>query len=79
MHPIAAGWTDVVTAVATAVLALGVLGALVAAIFAGQQVREARRSREARMAAEWEPGLRATHGVDAYPFFRDLAARMRER
>jgi hypothetical protein len=154
-----AAWTDEVTAVATAVLALGVLGALVAAIFAGQQVREARRSREAHMAAEffrrwdedplvearrmiagfgdaealasafkryvdanapeafvlyreldyfeqlaalerggafdietiellvgrmlperwalWEPALRATHGVDAYPLFRALAARMR--
>src|SRR5436189_302522 len=41
------------TAGAPAVLALGVLGALVAAVFAGQQVREARRSREAHMAAEF--------------------------
>jgi hypothetical protein len=159
MHLIAADWAATVTAVATAVLALGVLGALVAAVFAGQQVREARRSREAHMAAEffrrwnedslvearrmiagfdgpeelaaafqrfvaenapetyvlyreldyfeqlatlehagafdvemiellvgrmlverwdlWEPALRATHGIDAYPLFRALAGRMR--
>ena len=159
MQSIAADWAATVTAVATAVLALGVLGALVAAVFAGQQVREARRSREAHMAAEffrrwnedalmetrrmvagfgdadalatafkayvdanapeayvlyreldyfeqlaalerggafdvetirllvgrmlperwalWEPALRAPHGVDAYPLFRALAARMR--
>ena len=45
-------WEEV-TAIGTAVLALSVLGALAAAIFAAQQVREARRTREAEMAAEF--------------------------
>jgi len=44
-------WEEV-TAIGTAVLALSVLGALAAAIFAAQQVREARRTREAEMADE---------------------------
>src|SRR5436309_8877857 len=46
-------WAEQITAIATAVLALGALGAGVAAVFAGQQVREARRSRQAQMAAEF--------------------------
>jgi hypothetical protein len=37
----------------TAVLALGVVGAVAAAVFTAQQVREARRSRQAQMAAEF--------------------------
>ncbi|MHB8234697.1 MAG: DUF4760 domain-containing protein [Solirubrobacteraceae bacterium] len=45
-------WAEV-TAIATSVLALGLLGASGAAIFAAQQVREARKSREAQMAAEF--------------------------
>jgi hypothetical protein len=45
-------WAEV-TAIATSVLAIGLLGALAAAVFAAQQVREARRSREAEMAAEF--------------------------
>jgi hypothetical protein len=49
---IAANWAEV-TAIATSVLALGLLGAFGAAVFAAQQVREARRSREAQMAAEF--------------------------
>ena len=62
MHPLTADWAASVTAIATAVLALGVLGALIAAVFAGQQVREVRRTREAHMAAEFfrrwdEPAL----------------------
>ncbi len=48
----AADWGEV-TAIATSVLALGLLGAFGAALFAAQQVREARRSREALMAAEF--------------------------
>jgi hypothetical protein len=152
-------WTAQVTAISTAVLAVGVLGAGIAALFAGQQVREARRSRQAQTAVEvfrrwnedaltetrrlisgfggpgelatafsgyvannapeayvlyreldyfeqlaalerigaidpemiellvgrtlperwdmWEPALRATHGVTAYPLFHSLAERMR--
>lgn len=45
-------WAEV-TAIATSFLALGLLGAFGAAIFAAQQVREARKSREAQMAAEF--------------------------
>jgi hypothetical protein len=45
-------WAEV-TAIATCVLAAGLLGGFGAAIFAAMQVREARRSREAQMAAEF--------------------------
>ncbi len=45
-------WAEV-TAIATSFLALGLLGAFGAAVFAAQQVREARKSREAQMAAEF--------------------------
>jgi hypothetical protein len=48
----AVDWSEV-TAIATSLLALGLLGAFGAAIFAAQQVREARISREAQMAAEF--------------------------
>lgn len=48
----AVNWSEV-TAIATCVLALGLVGGFVAAAFAAQQVREARRSREAQMAAEF--------------------------
>jgi hypothetical protein len=46
-------WAEQVTAVATAVGALGLLGALGAAVFAGQQVKEARKSRESQIAADF--------------------------
>jgi len=46
-------WAEQVTAIATSVEALGLLGATGAAMFAGQQVREARRSTRAQMAAEF--------------------------
>ncbi len=49
---IAVDWSEV-TAIATSALAVGLLGAFGAAIFAAQQVREARKSREAQMAAEF--------------------------
>jgi len=48
----AVDWIEV-TAIATSILAVGLLGGIGAAVFAGQQVREARRSREAQMAAEF--------------------------
>jgi hypothetical protein len=48
----AVDWGEV-TAIATAILAIGAVGAFGAAVFAAQQVREARRSREALMAAEF--------------------------
>jgi len=46
-------WAESVTAIATAVGAVGLLGTIVAAIFAAQQVREARHSRQAGMAADF--------------------------
>ena len=48
----AVDWAEV-TAIATSILALGLVGGFVAAVFAAQQVREARRSREAQTAAEF--------------------------
>src|SRR5690242_13346910 len=48
----AVGWAEV-TAMATAVLAVGLLGGIAAAVFTAQQVRETRKSREAQMAAEF--------------------------
>ena len=48
----AVDWSEV-TAIATSILAVGLLGGIGAAIFAAQQVREARTSREAQMAAEF--------------------------
>ena len=52
MFTMAVDWVEV-TAIATSILAMGLLGAFGAAAFAAQQVREARRSREAQMAAEF--------------------------
>jgi hypothetical protein len=52
LFTIAVDWGEV-TAIATSILALSLLGALGAAVFAAQQVREARKSREAQMAAEF--------------------------
>jgi hypothetical protein len=48
----AVDWGEV-TAIATSILAVGLLGGFGAAAFAAQQVREVRRSREAQMAAEF--------------------------
>jgi hypothetical protein len=48
----APNWAEALTAIATAVGAFGLLGAIVAAIYAGQQVREAKKSREAQAAAD---------------------------
>ena len=46
-------WAEQVTAIATAVSALGLLSAIGAVIFAGRQAREARIGREAATAAEF--------------------------
>ena len=46
-------WAEQVTAIATAVGALGLLGAIGAAVVAGRQVKEARKSREAQMAGDF--------------------------
>ena len=48
----AVNWTAV-NAIATSVLAVGLLGGFAAAAFGAQQVRETRRSREAQIAAEF--------------------------
>ena len=52
MLAVAPDWAEEVTAIATAIGALGLLGAIGAAVFAGQQVREARRTRQAQMAGD---------------------------
>ena len=46
-------WAEVVTAIATVVLAVGAIAAIGAAMFAGQQVREARIGRQAEVAADF--------------------------
>jgi hypothetical protein len=46
-------WAEVVTAIATAVGAIGLLSAISAAMFAARQVREIERSRQADMAADF--------------------------
>jgi hypothetical protein len=46
-------WAEKVTAVATVVLAVGAIAAIGAAVFAGQQVREARIGRQAEVAADF--------------------------
>jgi hypothetical protein len=46
-------WAEQVTAIATAVLAVGAVGAIAAAIVAGQQVREARIGRQAEVASDF--------------------------
>jgi hypothetical protein len=46
-------WAEEVTAVATVVLAVGAVAAVGAAVFAGQQVREARIGRQAEVAADF--------------------------
>jgi hypothetical protein len=48
----AVNWSEF-TAIATAVLAIGLIGGFIAAAFTAQQVREERRTREAQMAAEF--------------------------
>lgn len=46
-------WAEEVTAIATAIGALGLLSAIGAVIFAGQQAREARIGRQAEMAVDF--------------------------
>jgi hypothetical protein len=46
-------WAEIVTALSTAVGAVGLLSAITAAIFAGRQVREAERSRQTMLAADF--------------------------
>jgi hypothetical protein len=79
----APSWTDQVVAIATAVLALGVFGAAAAAVFNAQQVREARRTRQAQMAAEFfrrwneEPLVEARRFVARFETPDELASAFR--
>jgi hypothetical protein len=65
-------WAEQVTAIATAVSAVGFLSAIGAVIFAGQQAREARIGRQAEMAVEffrrWGEGpmVETRHLVDRF-------------
>jgi len=52
LHVMAVDWAEV-TAIATSLLAFGVVGAFGAAVFAAQQVREAQKGREAQVATEF--------------------------
>jgi hypothetical protein len=53
LQAVAPNWAEQVTALATAVGALGLLGGIGAAVFAARQVLEARRNREVLLAAEF--------------------------
>ena len=50
---VAPNWAEQLTAMATSVGAVGLAGAIIAAVYAGQQVREARSGRQAQLAAEF--------------------------
>ncbi|HEY3830942.1 MAG TPA: hypothetical protein VGO03_01485 [Acidimicrobiia bacterium] len=73
-------WAEMVTAIATAVGAVGLVSAIGAATFAARQVREAERGRHALMAAEFlrrwnEPDLVETrHFIGQYQTPHALAA-----
>jgi hypothetical protein len=49
----APNWAEQVTAIATAIGAIGLVSAIGATIFAARQVREAQQSRQAQMAADF--------------------------
>src|ERR1700761_4803202 len=65
-------WAEQVTAIATAVNAIGLLSAIALVIFASQQAREARIGRQAEMAVEffrrWGEGpmVETRHLVDRF-------------
>jgi hypothetical protein len=71
-------WAEQMTAIATVVLAVGAVAAIGAAIFAGQQVREARIGREAEVAAEFfrrwsdDPMIETRRMVASYGSPEDL-------
>jgi hypothetical protein len=76
----APNWAEQVTAIATAVLALGVFGAVAAAVLGAQQVREARQGREAQVAVEffrrWDEDslVETRHLLASFATAEDLAA-----
>ena len=77
-------WAEIVTAVATAVGAIGLLSAIGAAIFAARQVREAERGRHSAMAAEflrrWDEAdlVEARHLIGQYKTPEELKAALEE-
>ena len=77
-------WAEIVTAVATAVGAIGLLSAIGAAIFAARQVREAERGRHSAMAAEflrrWDEAdlVEARHLIGQYKSPEDLRVALEE-
>ena len=73
-------WAEILTAVSTAVGAVGLLSAICAALFAARQVRESERSRQSAMAAEflrrWNEDelVEARHLIGQFPTPDELAA-----
>jgi hypothetical protein len=73
-------WAEIVTAIATAVGAIGLLSAIGAVIFGARQVREAERSRQAALAADfvrrWDEAemVEARHLVGEYATPQALSA-----
>jgi hypothetical protein len=56
-------WAEQVTAIATAVNAIGILSAIALVVYAAQQAREARVGRQAEMAIEFDRGHRRHRGL----------------
>jgi hypothetical protein len=75
-------WAEQVTAIATAVSALGLLSAIGAVVFAAQQAREARTGRQAATAVEFirrwddDPLVEARRLIAQYPTPQALADAM---
>ena len=65
-------WAEQVTAIATAVSAIGLLSAIGAVIFAGQQAREARIGRQAEALRDALTVFVAENSAEAYILFREL-------
>jgi hypothetical protein len=73
-------WAEQVTAIATAVGAVGLLSTVGLAVAAGRQVREARHATQSQITADFvrrwgKPSIDAMRGD--YPMFRALVAKMR--
>ena len=77
-------WAEIVTAIATAVGAVGLLSAITAAVFAGRQVRESERSRQATMAADflrrWDENelVETRHLIGQYKSPEELSIALQE-
>jgi hypothetical protein len=79
MATAAPNWAEILTAVSTAVGAVGLLSAISAALFAARQLRESERSRHSAMAAEFlrrwdeDPLVQARHLIAEYKSPQELA------